>query len=101
MSQITTELRPDFAATADLTESELFGVLSERRRRLLLDVLDERTTPLGLRELATGIVAREGGDPDDIEAVRAVEIVLHHKHLPKLNALDVLDYDRDEKQITP
>ncbi|WP_415382832.1 hypothetical protein [Halosimplex sp. TS25] len=101
MSQTTTEFRPGFAATADLNDTELFGVLSDRRRHLSLDLLDERTTPIGLRELAMGILAREGGDPDDIEAVRSVEIALHHKHLPKLDALGVLDYDRDEKRIPP
>lgn len=76
-----------------LARSEVHRLLSSDRRRILLDVLDERPTPLDLQALALAVAEREpdvdSDRPDDVERVA---ITLHHNHLPKLAAAGIVDY---------
>jgi hypothetical protein len=84
-----------------LTESERYRILSDERRRLVLDVLADRTPPVTLDRLAAVIAEREDGlDPDDQETVERVRIDLHHCHLPKIAAHGIVDYDRQSNRIT-
>jgi len=78
--------------TVTLTESERYRLLSEKRRRVALGVLAERTTPVGIDELAAEIVSRES-DSEDSEHVERVATLLHHNHLPKLSDSGIIDYD--------
>ena len=74
---------------------ELHGVLSHRRRRVVLGELDEVEGPLSLDELAERVVRSEAQPPfvdvpeDDVEAVR---ISLYHTHLPKLAESNLVEY---------
>jgi hypothetical protein len=101
MTVNTTELAGITGATSGLTESERYGLLSDERRRLVLDVLADRTTPVTLDRLAEAVVAHEDGlDPDDDGTVERMRIDLHHRHLPKMAALDVIDYDPQSNRVT-
>lgn len=80
--------------TADLTESERHRLLASERRRLILEILAERSPPVRLEELSATVADRERGDDRrgaDVED--RIAITLHHHHLPKMNALGVLEYD--------
>lgn len=86
MSSLTHPLR-----AADQT---LETLLRNPRRRTVLRILADRDPPIALEDLAR-TVATHGTDrevlpEDDLEHI-AVE--LHHNHLPRLDAADVLEYD--------
>lgn len=84
----------------EITESDMFVLLSNRRRRLALQILREFTTPLTPRELAEQIGKREYEDLSDEER-RSVYISLYHNHLPRLEEADVVVYDPDEEKVQP
>lgn len=100
MTQATTEIADEFAEAAELTESEWHRLLANERRRLVLDVLADRTTPVTLDDLAAAVAAREEG-LDAADAVESVKLTLYHAHLPKLADLGVLGFDPDSHRIFP
>ncbi|QPV62148.1 hypothetical protein I7X12_15570 [Halosimplex litoreum] len=101
MSETMTEIELEYAATDELNDDERYRIFADRRRRLTLAVLDERTTPIDLQELASQVVARgEGSEADDAGLTEAA-IELHHKHLPMMDALGVLEYDPAERCVEP
>ena len=88
-------------ATTDLSESERYVLLSARRRRTAMAVLDGGATPISLTDLAVEIAVRETGDVVvDRGTVEDVRIELHHCHLPKMADMGVIDYDRDGRRVT-
>lgn len=100
MSQTSSDPTTEQTGTLELTESERHRLLSDDRRRLVLDVLPTRTTPIELGELARAIAKREvDTEEPDSEYVDRVAISLHHSHLPKIAHLDVIDYDPESKRI--
>lgn len=83
-----------------MTESECHRILSAARRRVALDLLSTRTTPVELEELATATAARETdatAPPSDV--VRRVAVVLHHQHLPMLSERGAIDYDPATRRV--
>jgi hypothetical protein len=84
------------AVTSELSADERYRVLSAERRRLTLDVVADRTAPVGLDD-----VARRETDADvpDAAAVERVAVSLHHVHLPKLSDAGVVQYDPDSNRI--
>lgn len=112
ITQFTTE-RPSMAA---LTESERCAILASERRRVALDVLEERSEPIDRTDLAAEIAARERGsgatdeqadatdeqadEAIDREVIDRIEVALHHAHLPKLAAAGVVDYDAESERIS-
>jgi hypothetical protein len=101
MSQTTTEFTSEVPSIANLTESERHELLMNERRRLALDILAERESAVALGDLAAAIAAREGGTDETATAVERIEVTLHHSHLPKMDELDVIDYDVDTNVVTP
>lgn len=97
MTQSTTETTNDRPGTAPLSDSEWHRILSVERRRILLDVLDDRPTPIDLDALAEAVETRENGS--EPETVQQVAIALHHNHLPKLAELDVVEYDPETRIV--
>ncbi|MFC4358830.1 hypothetical protein ACFO0N_12845 [Halobium salinum] len=86
--------RPDHALGC------LGQVLSDPRRQRTLDALDASDAGrVGLETLAGAVAAREFDD-DSGHADRVAN-ALHHVHLPKLEELDLLDYDRATREVTP
>jgi predicted transcriptional regulator len=83
-----------------LSQSDTFVLLADRRRRLSLRILRETTTPISLTELARRVDEREDEDPSHGDA-RRVQLALHHNHLPRLAAADVVGYDRDAGTVRP
>jgi len=90
----------DHPALRGLTQSERHRLLADARRQRVLDVLADATAPIDLESLATELVAREEALDADYEGMMGrVRIDLHHKHLPLMDGLGVLDYDPDSHRI--
>lgn len=84
-----------------VTESEWHDALASEPRRLALGVLVEETGPVALADLSRAVAEAEGdADSADADAVRRHRIKFHHVHLPKLDDLGVVEYDRDERLVT-
>lgn len=84
----------------DLSEPEMFVLLSKQRRRQLIKILHESSTPLTAIELAKRIAAREGENPttDDL---RTIHLSLYHNHIPRLEEADVVEYDEKMGTVRP
>lgn len=78
----------------------MFVLLAKRRRRQLLRILWESTTPQTARELAERIGEREYESPS-IKDQRLIYLSLYHSHLPRLDEADVIVYDEDEGTVVP
>lgn len=82
--------------------TNLHAVLANRRRRQVLEVLDEVGAPVTLADLATEIARREastrGVDADAIERIRAS---LYHHHAPMMADRGVVEYDPEHRTVAP
>ncbi|HKJ58395.1 MAG TPA: hypothetical protein VKA37_04135, partial [Halobacteriales archaeon] len=80
--------------TATFTDSDRIRLLASNRRRVLLDVVEDRSTPVALETLAAAVGEAESGAGElERETVDRIAITLHHNHLPRLADAGVLDYD--------
>ena len=85
-----------------LPEAEIYEILANPRRRETLrhltDVAGGRS--VSLRELSSAIAAYETGESPPPRAAReSVYNSLHQTHLPKLDELGVVRYDRDARAV--
>lgn len=100
MSQTITDFNDELPRIVDLTETERHTLLRDERRRLVLDVLADRSATVDLSEVAAEVAAREDGcDADDDAAVQRIEVALHHTHLPKMEELGVLSYQPETHHV--
>lgn len=81
----------------ELTEDEIFEVLSARRRRYALEYVKQHDGPIELGELAEQVAAWENDTP--VEEVRSNErknvyTALRQLHLPKMEEIGVVDFDK-------
>lgn len=88
------------AVTSDISESDRYRLLSDERRRVTLDVLANRSTPIDLWDVAFDVASREQdvADPDE-RTVERVAVSLHHHHLPKMTDFGVIEYDTTSNRI--
>lgn len=81
----------------------LFDALSDSRRRFVVACLDAHSEPLTVRDLAFKYTAWEHGvSPAEIptDEVETTHLELYHRHIPKLVAVGVVEYDRDRGTAT-
>lgn len=83
-------------ALAALNESDTYRLLASERCTVAFDMLSERTAPVELEDLARAVAAFESEGED---AVDEATIRLHHVHLPKLDELGLIDYDRAANRV--
>lgn len=86
--------------TRNLSESEVFLLLARRRRRLLIEIVQESTTPITVAELAKRIGNREYENPAS-EEYQSVHLSLYHNHLPQLADADVVEYNQSTGTVSP
>lgn len=105
---------PDDTSTV-LSLDEIFDVLVAPRRRAVLYELHGRVEAISLYDLAAAVSVAETMDPGTHEEKRDgetelpeagspertkdVAIALNHVHLPKLQQLGLIDYDRENRTI--
>jgi len=106
MSKSNTRVNGDDAQSPELTTEERHRLLSNERRRTVLRVLEHEAEATTLAALATAVAAAE---PDvdrsdstvdeDATVDDAVQIELHHIHLPMLDDAGLVDYDGASKRV--
>lgn len=87
-----------------LTQDDVFEILRNQRRRFVLHALKRSEEPLTVSDLSTCITAWEQGvDPENVvhEDRRHVHSALRRTHLPKLDGLDIVDYDPETNVVEP
>ena len=83
-----------------LPEYEIHTILANARRRETLRELGSRPGTVTVRELAEAIAEGESGTSPAPAKVRdSVYISLHQTHLPKLQDLGIVDYDRETRSV--
>lgn len=83
-----------------LEEGEIHDILRNDRRREIISFLSQHDGRTTIRELSEHIATVESGEEPPPRNVRqSVYVSLHQTHLPKLEALGVVDYDTDSKDI--
>lgn len=82
-----------------LDKTEIHSVLSNNRRSLAIQILSEEGATT-LRQLANDIAKIETGEPSPPRSARqSVYVTLHQSHLPKLDTLDIVEYDDASKHV--
>lgn len=91
---------PGMFPQVTLQETEVYNVLSNARRRDLLGILWASTDAISLRDLSERLATVETGESPAPRSHReSVYNALHQTHLPKLDALGLVDYDPDRKVV--
>lgn len=91
-------LRPNRSRTDD---KKIHDVLRNDRRRLTLQYLKRRLEPVEVRELSEHIAELEVGEsPPPRDVRQSVYNTLSQTHLPKLEDLGFVEFDRDRKVVS-
>lgn len=86
-----------------LSEDALYEVLSARRRRETLHRLDEAGDGIELADLAERIAldgGSDGGRGSNSAAIQRIHVSLYHVHVPKLAAVNAVEFDRVERTVS-
>lgn len=84
---------------AQLSKSDIFGVLQNYRRRCVLEILREQGNQ-SIRSLSEEIARLESGTDDPKSSVRkSIYVSLLQTHIPKMENLGVLIYDREHDNV--
>ncbi len=87
-------------ADSDLAPVDIHDVLSNERRQLILRFLREAGGLLTARELSERIAEVETGESPPPRNIRqSAYVSLHQTHLPKLDELDIVEYDQSAKTV--
>jgi hypothetical protein len=87
----------------ELSQDEIYDILSSSRRRYVLLQLRQRETPVELTELAEELAAWENDTTvDDLskEDRKRVYVSLYQTHVPKLNEAGLIEYDSDSGLVS-
>ena len=88
----------------ELSEDEIFEVLSNRRRRFVIHALKRAEEPIEISELSTRVTAWERDvDPAEVQYDdrRNVYSTLQRTHLPKLEEKNVVTVHEEENLVEP
>lgn len=84
----------------ELEPSQIHNVLRNDRRRRAIKHLRDAEAPISVDVLAEHIASIETGEsPPPRDVRKSVYVSLHQTHLPKLDELDVIDYDQREQVL--
>jgi hypothetical protein len=83
-----------------IAQEEIHDVLRNDRRRWTLQYLKQCLDPVDVRELSEKVAAMEiGKTPPPRDVRRSVYNALNQTHLPKLDEVGLVKYDRDRKTV--
>jgi len=89
--------QPDGGPT--LSEDRIFALLSMRRRRELLRILDRAGGEATVGDVTNEIAAAEHGETAAASERKTVYVSLHQTHIPRLVEAGVLVHDAHEKAV--
>ncbi|SIQ80326.1 hypothetical protein SAMN05421858_0452 [Haladaptatus litoreus] len=103
MTTTRTRERTDRTQSATFSEQEVYDAVKNLRRRYVLYYLNRERKPVELGELAEQIAAWENNI--DVEMVspeqrKSVYSALYQTHLPKLETIGIVTYDRNSKRVS-
>ena len=81
----------EFVEAQPRLDGQLEAITHVRRRRILLELLDENPQPAGPAVFDGGV------SPNDHQTLRAA---MYHVHLPKLEEWGFIQWDQDESLLT-
>lgn len=86
----------------DVTLDTVLDVLSDKRRRLVLEYLLRRDDSATVEELIDHVVAetRSVDEARSDEFRSRVREKLNHVHLPKMDDAGIVEYDRDRRIVS-
>jgi len=83
-----------------LSRAECLELLASKRRQTLLELLATSADDVhSLESLATAVTQIEQGVDLAARPSRRVCLFLHHVHLPKLEAADIVEYDTQRNLV--
>lgn len=89
----------DFGTSEQFSKSDIFGVLQNDRRRNVLQILNENGGQ-SLRSISEDIARIEAGSKEPASNLRkSIYISLHQTHLPKMEQLGIISYDREKDLV--
>ncbi|MFD1589118.1 hypothetical protein ACFR9U_19235 [Halorientalis brevis] len=97
--------RVGIEGSSQLSLDDAFDILSnQRRRHVLQHLLSAPSESVQLGEMAEYVASSE--NDKDVSEVTSTErkrvyIGLYQNHLPRMDAVDVIDFDADRKEIRP
>lgn len=100
----TSTLRPGPSPQTDVSEDELFELLSSRRRRYVIHALQRAEQHLEIGTLSERVAAWEWEQSaEDVshDQRKSVYTSLQQHHLPKMDEVGVVEYDKDRGTIEP
>ncbi|KTG08570.1 hypothetical protein AUR64_18005 [Haloprofundus marisrubri] len=87
---------------ASLAETDIYDVLKNERRQRVVERLADCAETQSVRALSEHIAAIETDTETPPRNVRhSVYVSLCQTHIPKLDDLDIVDYDADAKDVAP
>ncbi|QKY20403.1 transcriptional regulator [Halolamina sp. CBA1230] len=104
MMSITTTDNESHSAGEELSEDDVFEMLSNRRRRYVIHALKHAEEPVEVSELSRDVTAWERGiNPADVayDDRRNVYSTLKRTHLPKLAEQEVVTVSEDPCLVEP
>ena len=89
----------NFVTSERFSTSDIFGVLQNDRRRNVLQILNENGGQ-SLRSISEDIARIEAGSKEPASNLRkSIYISLHQTHLPKMEQLGIISYDREKDLV--
>jgi hypothetical protein len=101
---VTDERRPPREDPEALSLDQVYELLKNERRRLVLDHLDGVEGSVSMSDLSEAVAARENGKPVaeiSSDERKRVYVGLHQCHLPKMDEAGVIEFDKDRGRIAP
>lgn len=97
------ENRTQSLSTEVQSPDRIFALLTNQRRRYVVNVLSEQEPPITLYDLVISVSSLETEtEPDNItaETIDEVATALNHVHLPKLDDANVISYNPETNTVT-
>lgn len=86
---------------ADERGESAVAALADDHRRVVAAIVESERSPTKRADLARAVASRERDGTPSAATVRDVETRLHHRHLPRLEAAGLVEYDTDAETVVP
>lgn len=82
-----------------MNQKEVWSIVQNSRRRVLLNILNDLGGKCSLREAVRRIAEKEGDGRYDSQLRKSILVSLTQTHLPKMERMDLIDYDKTEDTV--
>ena len=82
-----------------MNQSKVLNIVQNSRRRELLNVLNDLGGECSLREAVRRIAEKESDGDYDSKLRKSILVSLTQTHLPKMERLDIIDYDKAKDTV--